>query len=158
MAMKLTGDVSGFTGDYYISGTLEAASLPEKSGIRFAGDTVPGVLETNGVFDRDLTTKEGGIAWIGAACYGADKAFGGLAAKGGDLAVDFGGAGETVNVGCEALPDGARMALQSADADGELVQQLDDVLDEMMRDGTTARLCERFGMSINVERHGGDAF
>ena len=120
MAMKLTGDVSGFTGDYYISGTLEAASLPEKSGIRFAGDTVPGVLETNGVFDRDLTTKEGGIAWIGAACYGADKAFGGLAAKGGDLAVDFGGAGETVNVGCEALPDGARVALQSADADGEL--------------------------------------
>jgi hypothetical protein len=98
MAMKLTGDVSGFTGDYYISGTLEAASLPEKSGIRFAGDTVPGVLETNGVFDRDLTTKEGGIAWIGAACYGADKAFGGLAAKGGDLAVDFGGAGETVTL------------------------------------------------------------
>lgn len=44
------------------------------------------------------------------------------------------------------------------DADGELVQRLDDVLDEMMRDGTTARLCERFGMSINVERHGGDAF
>ena len=44
------------------------------------------------------------------------------------------------------------------DADGELVQRLDDVLDEMMRDGTTARLCERFDMSINVERHGGDAF
>ena len=120
MAMKLTGDLSGFDGNCYVSGTVETPGLPERVGIRFAGDAVPGILATSGRFVHCLSAKRGGIAWIGSECYGTDRAFGGLAAKGGNLAVDFGGAGETVRVGCAAMPDGSRLALQSADSDGEL--------------------------------------
>ena len=119
-----TGDHSAFEGDYYIMGHARIAptTFSARAGICFAdGTNGIGVIETKGPFTRPLGTGKGSVCWrkhrTMPAAYGLR---GGFAAKGGDLAVNLGGSGETLVAGSEALPAGAVISLQSQYADGAL--------------------------------------
>lgn len=123
-AIAYTGDHSAYEGQYYIMG--HARITPETFGPKARvyladGTNGIGVIETQGTFTRPLGTGKGSICWrkhrTMPAAYGLR---GGFAAKGGDLAVNLGGSGETLVAGSEPLPAGAVISLQSQYADGAL--------------------------------------
>lgn len=93
----LTGDNSGFTGQYMVNGRLnatEGTGLSSNANLLFTGRAAfgAGVLETSGTFTRSLGSGAGQVQWQTDGQYGS----GGFAAVGGAL---------TVNLGGNATPD-----------------------------------------------------
>ena len=124
-AIAYTGDHSAFEGQYYVMGHARIA--PETFGPQARifladGEGGTGVIETHGAITRPLSLMEpGALCWHRhrsmPAAYGLR---GGFAAYGGDLTVNLGGQGELLPVASDALPEGARIMLQSQYADGKL--------------------------------------
>ena len=124
-AIAYTGDHSAFEGQYYVMGHARIA--PETFGPQARifladGEGGTGVIETHGAITRPLSLME-----PGALCWHKHRSMptayglrGGFAAYGGDLTVNLGGQGELLPVASEALPEGARIMLQSQYADGKL--------------------------------------
>jgi autotransporter-associated beta strand protein len=88
----LTGNNSGFTGQYMVNGRLQAAegtSLSSNANLLFTGRAGfgGGVLETSGTFTRSLGSGAGQVQWQNDGQYGS----GGFAAVGGALTVNIGG-------------------------------------------------------------------
>jgi fibronectin-binding autotransporter adhesin len=88
----LTGNNSGFTGQYMVNGYLnatESTSLSSNANLVFTGrDQLNlGVLETSGTFSRTLGSGAGQVQWQNQSGY----AGGGFAAVGGALTVNIGG-------------------------------------------------------------------
>ncbi len=101
----LTGNNSGFTGQYQVNGFLQAnegAGLSSNANLILAGrgGFGSGVLETSGTFTRSLGTGAGQVQWSSPNVGYSD---GGFAATGGALTVNLGGLGTpatlTQNVG-----------------------------------------------------------
>ena len=116
----VTGDHSEFTGDYYIASALTSDVLSPNACIHFANssDTSYGMLCMKGCFTRPVGTGAGEVCWGGHRT--VTSSCGGWSAVGGDLVVDLGGAGETVQVGQKGLEVGTSIRLQDAYADGSL--------------------------------------
>lgn len=93
----LTGNNSGFTGQYMVNGHLratEGTSLSSNANLMFTGrdQNNQGNLETSGTFSRALGSGAGQVQWQNQSGY----AGGGFAAVGGPL---------TVNIGSNGTPD-----------------------------------------------------
>ena len=88
----LTGNNSGFTGQYMVNGRLnatEGTSLSSNANLMFTGRSGfgGGTLETSGTFTRSLGSGAGQVQWQNESQYGS----GGFAAVGGALNVNIGG-------------------------------------------------------------------
>jgi autotransporter-associated beta strand protein len=93
----LTGNNSGFTGQYFVNSYLradEGVGLSSNANILLGGRDLSnsGVLETSGTFTRSFGSGAGQVQWQNSGGYSG----GGFAAVGGAL---------TVNIGSNATPD-----------------------------------------------------
>jgi autotransporter-associated beta strand protein len=92
LLLILTGNNSGFTGQYLVNSYLradEGTGLSTNANLVFTGRDLSnsGVLETSGTFTRSLGSRAGQVQWQNQGGY----AGGGFAAVGGALTVNIGG-------------------------------------------------------------------
>jgi fibronectin-binding autotransporter adhesin len=126
----VTNEANAWTGvTTHSEGTLTflpQSALPAASPL-IIGASSPGTVQTNGSFTRSLGTGSGQVRFGGAEATVNNRALG-LSAKGGDLAVNIGGAGATLlfnnfttnNTGTPGTINTNILVLNGVHADGKL--------------------------------------